>query len=87
MAFASVRNLASYNDAVSYANFKVSTDKWEYHKLLPKGSKWFLDTVYEVNGAHFKHVPPAYILNVDCTSQYYFIGIQKMIFTITDELA
>ena len=35
-AFKSVRNLASHIDAVSYANFKASTDKWEHHKLLPK---------------------------------------------------
>ena len=28
----------------------------------------------DVTGAHFKPILPAYILNKDCSSQYYFVG-------------
>ena len=33
--------------------------------------------LYKFTGARFKHIPPAYILNEDCTTQYYFTGSQN----------
>ena len=74
MASTSVRNLASHLAAVSYSNFRPVPEKWCFPKKLPKGSSVLLDMMLNVTGAHFKPIFHAYILNEDCTSQYYFAG-------------
>ena len=77
MASTSVRNLASHIAAVAYANFIPVTEKWTGPKNLPTGCQEMLLLLTRVTGNHFKPIHPAYLLNEDCSSQYYFCGTAK----------
>ena len=74
MASTSIRNLASHIAAVSYANFRPITEKWVYPKHLPVGCRKLLNLLNQVTGSFFKPINPSYLLNEDCSSQYYFSG-------------
>ena len=77
MASTSVRNLASRVVAVSYANFLPVVEKWVTLKGLPRGCLKLIDMLLSVTGSHFKPILPAYLLNEDCSSQYYCSGSIK----------
>ena len=77
MASTSVRNLASHIAAVAYANFIPCAEKWVVPKGLPIGCLKMIDMLKKVTGAHFQPIKPAYILNGDCSSQYYCSGISS----------
>ena len=77
MASTSVRNLASHIAAVAYANFMPVSEKWIGPKNLPKGCQEMLSLLTRVTGNHFKPIHPAFLLNEDCSSQYYFSGTTK----------
>ena len=77
MASTLVRNLASHVAAVCYANFIAVPEKWSAPKGLPNGSRKLIEIMKNVTGAHFKPVLPAFLLNEDCSSQYYFSGSVK----------
>ena len=72
MASMSVRNLASHIAAVSFANFIPVAEKWSPPKGLPSGCSKILNMLKMVTGSHFKPILPAFLLNEDCSSQYYF---------------
>ena len=74
MASMSVRNLASHIAAVSFANFIPVAEKWSAPKALPAGCTKLLEMLKMVTGSHFKPVFPAFLLNEDCSSQYFFSG-------------
>ena len=74
MASMSVRNLASHIAAVSFANFIPVAEKWSAPKGLPVGCTKLLEMLKMVTGSHFKPVFPAFLLNEDCSSQYFFSG-------------
>ena len=74
MASTSVRNLASHICAVAYSNTRPITEKWKQPKHLSRGAIELLKFLKDVTGAHFRPILPAYILNEDCSSQYYFSG-------------
>ena len=77
MASMSVRNLASHIAAISYANFIPCDSKWHGPKDLPKGCYTLINMIKKVTGSHFKPILPAFLLNEDCTSQYYCSGSLK----------
>ena len=77
MASISVRNLASHIAAVAFVNFIPITEKWDAPKNLPAGAKKMLELLKMVTGSHFKPIFPAFLLNEDCSSQYYFSGSMK----------
>ena len=73
----SVRNLASHIAAISYANFIPSETKWSGPKGLPRGCYDLIDIIKRVTGSHVKPILPAFLVNEDCTSQYYCSGSTK----------
>ena len=74
MASTLVRNLASQIAVAAYANFFPASEKWPEPKGLPTGCSKMLQMIKQVTGSHFQPVNPAFILNEDCTSQYYCSG-------------
>ena len=72
MASMSVCNLASHIAAVAYANFIPTVKKWDAPRGLPQGCKNLLNIMKRVTGSHFKPILPAFLLNEDSSSQYYF---------------
>ena len=72
MTSTSVRNLASHLCAVAYSNFRPTTEKWKQPKYLSRGAIKLLKLMKDVTCAHFRPIFPAYILNEDFISQYYF---------------
>ena len=74
MASTSIRNLLSHIAAISYSNFRPAVDKWEQPNHLTKGAKDYISIIEKVIGAHIKPIHPAYLLNEDCSSQYYYAG-------------
>ena len=74
MAISSLRNLASHVTAVCYANFVPVAEKWSPPKDLPKGCHELIYILKQITGAHFKPIHPAFLLNKDCSIQYYFSG-------------
>ena len=74
MASTSVRNLASHIAAVAHANFIPVPEKWIPPKGMAKGVVLFIKLLKDVTGAHFKPVESTYLLNEDCSSQYYCSG-------------
>ena len=76
MASTSVRNLASHLCVVAYSNTRPTTEKWKQPKYLSRGAIELLKLLKNVTGSHFRPMLPAYILNEDCSSQYYFSSTQ-----------
>ena len=74
MASTPVRNLASHIGPVTYSNFRPVTGKWIHHRNLGKGSIMLIKMTTDITGAHIKPIFPAFILNKDDSSQYYFTG-------------
>ena len=77
MASMSVRNLAAHIAAICYANYIPCEKKWSGPKNLPLGCYKLIEMIKRVTGAHVKPILPAYLLNEDSTSQYYFSGSVK----------
>ena len=77
MASTSVRNLASHIAAVAYANFIPVVEKWNIPKGLPRGCIKLISMLKLVTGSHFRPIHPAFLLNEDCSSQYYCSGSIK----------
>ena len=74
MASTSIRNLISHIAAVAYSNFIFVADEWEQPKNLSKGAVDFINLIEKVIGSHIKPIHPAFLLNEDCSSQYYYAG-------------
>ena len=74
MASTSLRNLVSHLTAVSYSNCRPIDEKWPCPQNISQGSCKLLGIKLRVTSAHFKPIFPAYILNEDCSSQYYFVS-------------
>lgn len=77
MASTSVRNLASQIGAMACAKFIPTPKKWDHSKVLPKGLNLLLQIMKNITVSHFKPISPAYLLNEDCSSQYYFSGLTR----------
>ena len=73
MASTSVSNLASHLYTVAYSNFRPTTEKWK-PKNITRGAIELIKMMKDVTGAHLRPLLPTYILNGDCSSQYYFSG-------------
>ena len=77
MASTFVLNLVIRTVAVAYATFVHVPEKWQGPKELTRGSKKMIELLKTVTGTHVKPVFPVYLLNEDCSSQYYFSGSIK----------
>ena len=75
MASALARNLMSHIGAVAYSNFSPSTTRWEFYYKVTKGAREFIDIIESVTGTFVKPINPAFLLNEDCSSQYFYSGI------------
>ena len=75
MASTLVRNLMSHIGAVAYSNFSPSTTRWEFYYKVTKGAREFIDIIESVTGTFVKPINPAFLLNEDCSSQYFYSGI------------
>ena len=78
MVQTSVRNLSSHIATVGYSNFCPIIEIWDYPKGICKGNLVLLRKLKDTTGAHFQHITPAYLLNEDCSNQYYFSGSAKI---------
>ena len=60
MASTSVRNLGSHLCAISYSNFRPTTEKWHHPKNISRGAKELLKLMKDVTGSHFKPIYKVY---------------------------
>ena len=74
MATTPVRSLASHIATVAHASFRSMKEAWTFTKGLPTGCRKLMKLIENTTGAHHKPVNPAYLLNEDYSSQYYFAG-------------
>ena len=75
MALKSVRNLLSYIGAVAYSNFSPCATRWSSYYKVSKGAQEFMDLIQTVTGTFVQPINPAFLLNEDCSSQYFYSGI------------
>jgi len=60
---------------VAYSNFTPRSDKWTDYKQVSQGTKEFLEAIIKVTGINFGPINPAFLLNEDCSSQYYYVRV------------
>ena len=75
MASTSVRNLGSQVGAVAYSNFKVCVKRWDGYYKVSKGAQECIDIIQKVTGTFVEPINPAFLLNEDCSSQYFYSGV------------
>ena len=75
MASTSVRNLMSHIGAVAYSNFYPCATRWSSFYKVSKGAQEFMDLIQTVTGTFVQPINPAFLLNEDCSSQYFYSGI------------
>ena len=75
MASTSVRNLLSHICAISYSNFFPCALRWHGYYKVTKGAQEFMDIIQMVTGTFVQPINPEFLLNEDCSSQYFYCGI------------
>ena len=75
MASTSVRNLLSHICAIAYSNFFPCKTRWHGYYKVTKGAQEFIDIIQMVTGTFVQPINPAFLLNEDCSSQYFYSGI------------
>ena len=75
MASTSVRNLLSHICAIAYSNFFPCALRWHEYYKVTKGAQEFMDIIQMVTGTFVQPINPAFLLNEDCSSQYFYSGI------------
>jgi len=75
MVGTSVRNLMSHLCAIRSTHFWPSSEPWKRPRNLSKGAIDILEIAKKLVDTHLKLLKPHFLLNIDCSSMYYYEGV------------